>query len=98
MYRLLFFHTVNEFLASLPDTVQAKIRVNARTMQSGNFQSVYVKTLRGPIRELIVKEYRVLFFIKHNVICFVHAFQKKAAKTPLAEIERAMRVYKMMKD
>ena len=98
MYHALFFDAATNFLQTLQPNEQAKIRSAADMMRSGDFRSVHIKTLHGPIRELIVQEYRVVFFIKNDVIHFVSAFRKKSAKTPHKEIQRAVHIYKMLED
>lgn len=65
-------------------------------MEQGAFHSVYIKTLRGPIKELIVKQYRMLFFTLGYTIYFVRVFRKKSKKTPRKEIEYAERIYKLI--
>ena len=79
----------------LPKVERAKILSDIETMKKGDWSSLYVKTLKGPLRELIVKRYRIVFFINENVLYFVRAFQKKTAKTPREEIEQAEQIYKL---
>lgn len=94
-YRATLLDSVNEFVNKLPRAERAKIFGAIEKMRSGDWSSIYVKTLKGPIRELIVKRNRILFFINENVLHFIHAFQKKTAKTPPKEIERAEQIYKL---
>lgn len=94
-YRATLLDSVNEFVDKLPRAERAKIFGTIEKMRSGDWSSVYVKTLKGPIRELIVKQNRILFFINENVLHFIHAFRKKTAKTPPQEIERAEQIYKL---
>lgn len=91
-----FFSEAVEFLEQLHDTDKAKILANIKTMET-DFDDVHTKLLRSPIRELVVKKYRILFFIKKNVIYFVLGFIKRSQKTPMREIEKAEKVYRMMK-
>lgn len=90
-----FFDGALEFIEKIPEIDRAKILANIKMMET-DFDVVYTKLLRSPIRELIVKKYRLLFFIKKNVIYFVSGFVKKSQKTPTQEIEKAENVYKMM--
>jgi phage-related protein len=90
-----FFDDAVEFLEQLPEVDKAKILANAKIMET-DFDAVYTKLLRSPIRELVVKKYRLLFFVKKNVIYFVSGFIKSSQKTPVREIEKAENVYKMM--
>ncbi len=95
LYRATVLDSVNEFLRELSRVERGKIFSDIETMRTGDWSSLYVKTLKGPLRELIVKQYRIIFFINENVLYFIRAFQKKTAKTPPQEIERAEQIYKL---
>lgn len=95
-YQTIYHHSVTDFLRELPSKDRSNIEGDVDVMRSGDLHSPRIKTLRGPIKELIVKEYRILFFIHEHVIYFVRAFRKKSAKTPPREIEYAERVYKLI--
>lgn len=95
-FEVQFFNEALDFIGQLPETDRAKILANIKMMET-NFDVVYTKLLKSPIRELIVKKYRLLFFIKKDMIYFVLGFIKKTQKAPAQEIERAENVYKMMK-
>ncbi|MDO8593963.1 MAG: type II toxin-antitoxin system RelE/ParE family toxin [bacterium] len=94
-YQATYHSSVTNFLRELPPKDRSKIEKNIKIMQAGDLLSPRIKTLRSPISELIVKEYRILFFIHENVIYFVRAFRKKSMKTPPKEIEYAERIYKL---
>lgn len=94
-YRAIMLNSVNDFVNGLPETERGKVFSSMGKMRNGDWSPLYIKTLRGPIRELIVKQNRIIFFINQNVLYFVGAFRKKTAKTPLQEIEQAERVYRM---
>ena len=94
-YKTAYRDSVTDFLRELPPKDRSKIEKNVRVMQAGDLHSPRIKTLRGQVRELIVKEYRILFFIHEHVIYFVRAFRKKSAKTPKQEIEYAEHIYKL---
>ncbi len=93
--KALFLEESSDFIEQLPDTDKAKVLAAIKTMET-DFDAVYTKLLRSPIRELIVKKYRLLFFIKENIIYFVLGFVKKSQKTPVREIERAKHIYKLI--
>ncbi len=95
-YKTAYHNSVTNFLRELPPKNRSKVEKNVRVMQAGDLYSPRTKTLRGPIRELIVKEYRILFFVHEHTIYFVRAFRKKSAKTPKQEIEYAERIYKLI--
>lgn len=92
--KVLFTNEVREFINSLPDEDRGKINCETIAMGLGNFNSLYIKTLNTPIKELIIKKYRLIFFIHKNEIWFIGAFIKKTAKTPKNEIENAKKLYK----
>ena len=92
---LLFLDEASEFIDSIPDKPKAKVLAALKTMET-NFDLVYTKTLRGPIRELIVQKYRIIFFVKEGTIYVVFGFIKKSQKTPLREIKNAERIYKII--
>jgi phage-related protein len=84
------------FIESLDYSNQAKIMAAIRVMKSGDFETVYTKQLAGPIRELKVKQYRLLYFIHKHTMYFVGGFTKKSTKTPKQEIENAQQLYKLI--
>lgn len=94
-YQTIYHYSVTNFLRELPSKDCSNIEGDADVMRSGDLHSPRIKTLKGPIKELIVKEYRILFFIHEHIIYFVRAFRKKSKKTPLKEIEYAERTYKL---
>ena len=96
IYQSFFYPSVKDFVERLPFKDSAKIWGTAETMETGDLHSPKIKTLRGPIKELIVRDFRIVFFIHEHIIHFVRAFRKKSAKTPRKEIEYAEQVYKML--
>lgn len=94
-FQIIYHHSVTDFLRELSSKDRSNIEGDVDVMISGDLRSPRIKNLRGPIRELIVKEYRILFFIHEHIIYFVRAFRKKSKKTPRKEIEYAERVYKL---
>ena len=92
---ILFLNDASEFIDSVPDKPKAKILAAIKTMDT-NFDLVYTKTLRGPIKELIIQKYRIIFFTKENRIYIVRGFIKKSQKAPVKEINNAERIYKMV--
>ena len=62
------------------------------TTEKGDFQSTHTKSFQGLVKELIVKDHRLLFFIIEPVIYFVRSFKKKSQKTPRHEIDYALKI------
>ena len=95
-YYSIYFDKADEFLGDLDIRDQEKIAVCVKSLTEGDFKSIRTKLLRGKIRELIVKEYRIIFFIYLNSVYFVNAFRKKTNKTPRSEIDHAEKIYKQI--
>ena len=95
-YSALFLEDVKKFIATLKNSDQGKISATVATMESGDLDSVYIKTLKTPIKELIVRRYRLVFFIHNTTLYFIGGFIKKSAKTPRREIDNAGKIYKMI--
>ena len=94
-YKTFFFGNVKEFINSLSLKDQEKVIGAATTLGNGEFRSVSVKQLKGELKELRVKRYRLIFFIHTNTICFIRIVIKKSQKTPKNEIELAEKIYKL---
>ncbi|MDO8518093.1 MAG: type II toxin-antitoxin system RelE/ParE family toxin [bacterium] len=92
--KVLILESVKKAIEELEPPLQARIKVAQEALASGDFQSVYTKSLQGPIRELIVRPYRLIFFLKERTIYFVGIFRKKTAKTPLQAIRNSLYIYK----
>lgn len=90
----IFLDTVVKFIQKLSYTDQAKVAANIMMMREGDFTSIRTKQLDGPICELIIRQYRFVFFRKGAIIYFVGAFKKKSAKTPIQEIRHARDIFK----
>lgn len=95
-YHLQVFSAVEDFIDLLSKADQANVHGDMDSLADGNYARVHVKTLRRPIKELIVKQYRFVFFIHRHSIYFVSAFVKKTAKTPVNKIEHAEKIYKVI--
>ncbi len=96
MFRVVFLESVNKFIEKITPVDKAKILSATTIIVIGNLQSLHIKTLRGPIRELIIKQYRLIFFFKNQTFYFVGAFIKKSRKTPIKEINQAQVIYKQI--
>lgn len=96
-YYARFLEKTRKFIRGLDENDRAKIAAAIRTMGFDDFQSVQIKSIRNPIKELIVKSYRIVFFVKDKNIYLVSGFRKKTRKTPRNEIENAENIFKMLK-
>ena len=96
IYKAFLMSSVESFLGTLPTTNRGQIKANITLLENGDFQTPYTKKLKGVIRELIIGNYRLIFFIKDNIIYFTSAFRKKSAKTPTKEIKQAEKYYKLV--
>ena len=87
---------VKEFLESLPEKDNAKVLASITMMQTGAVNTVVTRQISGSIREIKVKQHRVLYFQRGNILYFVGGFTKKSQKTPLREIENAKQIQKLI--
>lgn len=79
----------------MPTPDQGKIYAQITQLGNGNSESLFIKHLSGKIMELIVKNYRFVFFTKTDLVYFVSAFIKKTNKTPKQEIDLAKKIYQV---
>ena len=91
-----FITKVNDFINSLPPDDQKKFALAITSLSEGDFQAVYIKQIKGEIKELRIKKYRLMFFIHKNTIYFANVFLKKSNKTPTKETEFAEKYYKLI--
>lgn len=83
---------------ALPSALRVQILDEIEMLCVGNLQSLEVKPVRGKIKELIVKNYRILFFPKAPLMYFVHIFRKQTNKTPHQDIEYAEKLHKLIQE
>lgn len=95
-FRIILLKDIETFIFNLPTEDQSKISGNIEAIRNKKFDSVYIKQLKGNIKELRVKNYRLIFFIHKNTIYFVRIFIKKTNKTPKNEIGMAEKYYKLI--
>ncbi|MFH1170220.1 MAG: type II toxin-antitoxin system RelE/ParE family toxin [Candidatus Vogelbacteria bacterium] len=95
LYEVRIFRKVTKFVDGLTHTDRVKVTANIKIMEMGGFDSVYIKTLRGAVKELIIKKHRFVFFVHEHTIYLVSAFIKKTQKTPPREINNAEKIYKI---
>lgn len=87
---------VEMFLRSVPAKDRAKILVVITLMSTGPTETVITRQISGLIRELKVKQYRILYFQHERSLYFIGGFTKKSQKTPLREIETAKQIQKLI--
>ena len=94
-YISLFFQRASDFIDELPVRDKAKVLATIKSAEK-DFDLAHTKILHSPARELIVKKYRLLFFIKGQTIFYVSGFVKKSQKTPKQEIDYVLDIYEKM--
>lgn len=87
---------VKVFLDSCPSSDRAKILAAITVMKTGTIEMVVTRQISGSIRELKVKQYRILYFQYEGTLYFIGGFTKKSQKTPLREIENAKQIRKLI--
>lgn len=85
---------VTEFIDGLSNHDAAKILVSLKFVDMGRTEGLQIKKLRGKIYELVVNQYRIIFFRISVTRYVVDAFRKKTQKTPKRIIERAEKLYR----
>lgn len=94
MKQLIIFKKVATFIDKLPNGDSSKLLAHLSFLESGKTEMLSIKTLRKKIKEIIVAQYRIVYFIIDDIIYVVDAFRKKTQKTPLPVIEQADKLYK----
>ncbi len=88
------FEDVSDFLKRIPEDDAARILAHLKSFQENCVEGLFIKTLRGKIKEIVVKNYRIVFFSIGSTGYIVDAFRKKSQKTPKRIIEQAENIYK----
>ena len=95
-FKIILLKGIEAFISDLSFSDQDKISGAIESLASKRFDSVYIKQLRGDIKELKVKKYRLIFFIHQETVYFLKIFVKKTNKTPKNEIDIAEKHYKLI--
>lgn len=88
---------VSKFIERLPEDDSAKILAHLKSLEENHTEGLLIKTLKGRIKEIVVRQYRITFFNIGTTIYVVDAFKKQSQKTPKRIIEKAERIYKGLK-
>ena len=94
---LIFLSKTKKYIDSLSEAEQGKIAVSIRFMEDGNLEIVTTKQLRKSIRELIVGNHRIVYFVEHKTIYFIDAFRKRSQKTPKNIIANTISIHKIIR-
>ena len=92
------FNDVVDFLDEIPVKDSAKIYANISSLDENQIEGLVIKSIGEKIKEMIVKQYRIIFFYKNRVGYVVDAFKKQSQKTPQRIIKRAEKIYKNIKN
>lgn len=101
IWKVKFFQTprgdypVNEFIAEQDMTMRAKIALSIRLLinQGPFLKPPYIKKLQDKLYELRISgkvQIRIFYTIYNNEYYLLHAFVKKAQKTPGRELKTAI--------
>jgi len=94
--KIVILDKVLYFIEELNTDDNFRFSTSVTAIRYGNYESITIKTLKGNIKELIIKRFRFVFFIDKEIIYFIGAFIKKTNKTPKLEIENALKNYKII--
>lgn len=96
MKQLKFIGSSLKDLTNFPREVRRVAGQELLKVQNGNEPSDWkpMSTIGIGVREIRVKDetgqFRIIYYTKiHDMVCVLHAFQKKTQKTPLRDIELA---------
>jgi len=95
-FRIVLLQHIEIFISNLSPDDQGKISGAVEALKNKKFTSIFIKQLRGDIKELKVKKYRLIFFIHQETVYFIRIFIKKTNKTPKNEIDIAEKHYKLI--
>lgn len=88
------FDAVADFLDKIPDDDSAKILAHLKSLEENRTEGLIIKQLKGKIKEIVVRQYRIVFFTIGTQGYIVDAFRKQSKKTPKRIIEQGERIYK----
>lgn len=88
------FTDVTDFLDKIPEDDAAKILAYLKSLEENHTEGLIIKPLKGKIKEIVVRQYRVIFFWMGTTGYVVNAFRKQSKKTPKRIIEQAEKIYK----
>lgn len=95
-FRIILLKDIETFISNLSSDDQDKISGTVEMLRNKRLDSIYIKQLRGNIKELKVRKYRLIFFIHKETVYFLRIFIKKTNKTPKNEIDMAEKYYKLI--
>lgn len=95
--KLHILDAVHRFLDSISVDDAAKIAAHLKSLQDDHTEGLTIKPLKGKIKEIVVRQYRVIFFVIGAAGYAVAAFQKQGRKTPKRIIVHAEKIYKDIK-
>lgn len=84
----------DELIDTLPKDDVAKILTAFGLLAANRSAELKIKQLRGRIKELVIKQYRIIFFREKLTIYVIDIFRKQSKKTPQRIIQRAEKIYK----
>lgn len=93
MANLIVFDEVRAFIKNLEGDTRGKIYTSLEFLAVGKMDAILVKPIKGKIKELSVKQYRIIFCQIGDVIYAIAGFKKQSKKTPHRIIERAEQMY-----
>ena len=85
---------VDDFINKLSDKESGKILAQLEFLKISQTEALIIKSLKGKIRELRIRQYRIVFFKIGTIIYVVDAFKKQSQKTPQGIIKKAEKIYK----
>ena len=90
------FSDVADFINRLSESDAAKVYAHIEALKRGYGETLIIKSLKGKIKEIVVRQYRIVFFQIADTIYIADVFKKQSKKTPKRIIEKAERMRKQV--
>ena len=96
MLNVSLFERFKEFVDSLSEEDRHKINDALVALMKMDFESIRIKEISGPIKEIRVGKHRILFCIEYSTIYVFTGFIKKTIKTPKDQKYIAQKLYSLL--
>ena|SRR3989344_6126167 len=85
---------VGDFIENLPKEDRSKIHASIDVLREDRIEELLIKKLKDKVKEIVVKQFRIIFFQIGSVAYIADVYKKQSKKTPPRIIKRAEKIYK----
>lgn len=96
MLNISLFERFREFVDLLSEEDRYKIDGALIALRKRDFESLYIKEISGPIKEVRVGRCRILFCIEYSTVYVFTGFVKKTIRTPQDQKQVAQKLYVLL--